>query len=153
MSEQKGGKYEKGDWNIIQTETGMEKLQYTQALIMQLIEINKIASRLAETPPDLHRINMELTKLATSLSDDDLKPNRNNFITAVSILESCFYPYINGVVKEELDKLNEGHANKTKCPYCKLGEMDDLRTAWLKHRILLRGMHMKGLLPVEGLNY
>ena len=129
------------DFNVIETETGQEKVNYMVVLMTQMMRINDIASRLNDTAPDLHRINFELEKQASGLSEDALKPNRINFITAVRIFRSTFYPYLKGTIKTEIEELDV------------LENVADVERAFMIYEKILYGLYAKGLLPIESMDY
>lgn len=128
------------DFNVIETETGQEKVNYMVVLMTQMMRINDIASRLNDTAPELHRINYEMEKSANGLSEDALKPNRINFITAVRIFRSTFYPYLKGNIKDEIETLDKKDINEVE------------KTFQIYEKILF-GLYAKGLLPIESMDY
>jgi len=115
-------------FDYIETDGGQEKVQYTTVLMVSIMRINDIMNRINETPHELH-------KLAVNLEDDDLKPNRLNFMSAVDGLELTFSPYIKPHLQEEIDNNNT--------------QPDTVMQAKKRFRVLMKAIHSKGLLPLE----
>jgi len=119
-----------GEIEVIESDTGQEKINYSTVLFAQLLKINDILSRINETNP-------ELFKIAANLDDDDLKPNRINFVNSVDALEITFDPYIDVKFKEKRDEVLRDES------------LNDVDKAKARFRIIVNAMKKKGLLPLE----
>ena len=119
-------------FSVVEGDTPGGKVDFNTCVMIGMITCNKLLARINDVPPGLHQ-------MATDLSDDDLKPNRLNYVSAVDAIEITLTHYIEDDknASAELKKITE--SDKT----------DVVVLAKMKHRVMIKIMARNGLLPLQ----
>ena len=122
------------DFGVIETDRPGGKVDYHTMLMIMSINSGKLLSHINEVPPGLHQF-------ASTLSDDDLKPNRVNYVYAVESISIKMTHLIqrDELIRQELDDLEKKDYD------------DPVKKAMDKERILFKLMAKEGLLPLQQL--
>jgi len=119
-------------FQVIEGDLPGGKVDFNTCVMIGMITCNKLLAHINDVPPGLHQMAIEL-------KEDDLKPNRFNYISAVDAIEITLAHII------EDDKQFKKEFGELESKDFK----DDVALAKAKHRILVRVMARNGLLPLQ----
>lgn len=118
-------------FQVIEMDKPGNKVDFNTCVMIGMITCNKLLARINDVPPGLHQMAIEL-------KEDDLKPNRLNYISAVDAIEITLAHLIEDdeQIKTDLDAITETEL---------------VEKAKAKHKVLVKLMARNGLLPLQSL--